>query len=148
MKKTRPVLLVEDAEDYAALIQEELRSVEIPNPVLVVHSPDAAIAYLDPEGKFGDRSVYPLPCLMLLDLKFPEKSGFDVLRWLKDRPVIKNAMHIVVLSGVGQPAEVQLAYDLGTQFYMNKSDYLDPTAAARYLKNCWLSTFTGDGDGR
>jgi CheY-like chemotaxis protein len=137
-KKLSPVLLVEDEDDYVALIRESFQKVEIPNPLFAVRTPEDAIAYLAGEGKFARRAAFPFPCLMLLDLRLPPKSGFDVLRWLSTRPNLKQKLNVVVLSAVNTPDEIQMAYDLGAQYFMKKPDFQGLEEKARYLKGSWL----------
>jgi DNA-binding response OmpR family regulator len=139
MKKSSPVLLVEDENDYVSLLRESFQKVQISNPLYAVSTAEEAIAYLAGEGKFANRAAYPFPCLMLLDLRLPPKSGFDVLRWLGDRPHLKQKLNVVVLSVVTTANEIQMAYDLGAQFFMKKPDYRELEAKARYLKESWLS---------
>lgn len=140
MKRLRPVLIVEDEGDYAALIRESFASVQVPNPVQVVGDADQAIAYLAGEREFADRATYGFPCLMLLDLRLPRRSGFHVLRWLRGRPELKQKMNIVVLSSVNAQREIQMAYELGAQFFMKKTDYNGLVEKVRYLRDSWIAT--------
>lgn len=138
MKRFRPVLIVEDDGDYASLIRESFESVQVPNPVRIVSDADQAIAYLAGEREFADRSTYGFPCLMLLDLRMPHRSGFHVLRWLRNRPELKQKMNVIVLSSVNAQREIQMAYELGAQYFMKKSDYNALVEKARYLKDSWI----------
>lgn len=70
----------------------------IKNPVRVVEDGQQAVDYLAGNGKFAGRSQFPMPCLMLLDLKLPIMMGLDVLRWIKDRPELHT---LVVIVGAG-----------------------------------------------
>ena len=139
MKRLRPVLIVEDEGDYASLIRESFESAEVPNPVQVVGDADQAIAYLAGEREFADRSTYGFPCLMLLDLRLSQKSGFHVLRWLRNRPDLKQRMNVIVLSSVNTQREIQMAYELGAQYFMKKSDFNALVEKARYLRDSWIS---------
>ncbi len=75
---SRPILLAEDSEDDAILIQATLKKAEVLNPVLAVSDGAQAIAYLKGEKFYADRNLFPLPGVILLDLKMPNKTGFDV----------------------------------------------------------------------
>jgi CheY-like chemotaxis protein len=144
MKKpaSAPILLVEDDNDYVALVRESFQKVQITNPLYSVGTAEEAIAYLAGEGKFARRATFPFPCLMLLDLRLPTKSGFDVLRWLNTRPELKQKLNVVVLSAVKTPNEIQMAYDLGAQYFMKKPDFHELEAKAAYLKRSWLSDYS------
>src|SRR6266436_6531146 len=91
------ILLADDDENDIALIRRALSKADIRNPTKIVRDGEEAIAYLKGEGKFSNRAKYPLPTLMLLDLKMPRKNGFEVLDWSRRQPDLK-ALHIVVLT--------------------------------------------------
>jgi len=55
---------------------------------------------------------------MFLDLKMPGRNGFDVLRWIKQRPA--TSLKIVILSGSQQPGDIKLAKELGAHGYLVK----------------------------
>ena len=75
-------MLVEDDSNDVALTQRAFARVQFANPLQVVTDGEQAIAYLAGESSYADRQRYPLPILILLDLKLPRKSGFDVLGWI------------------------------------------------------------------
>ena len=134
----RPILLVEDEADYASLVRESLRNTNIENPVRFVSTPGKAIDYLAGAGEFADRSEHPFPCLMLLDLRLGQESGFEVLRWLRRQEHLQGALNVVVLSVSNSPDEIRMAYELGAQFYMDKTKYGALETGAMYLKDSWL----------
>jgi CheY-like chemotaxis protein len=72
----RPILLAEDSEDDAILIQVTLRRAGVLNPVLAVPDGVQTVAYLKGEKFYADRVFFPLPGVILLDLKMPQKTGF------------------------------------------------------------------------
>src|SRR5262249_21297458 len=57
-----------------------------------------AIDYLAGKGEFADRTKYPLPCLLLLDLKMPYKDGFEVLQWVRRNDALKSLKVVIVTS--------------------------------------------------
>lgn len=75
------ILLVEDDPNDVILIQRAFTKAKVVNPLQVVNDGEAAIKYLSGEDPFADRDQHPLPVLILLDLKLPRKSGFEVLEW-------------------------------------------------------------------
>jgi CheY-like chemotaxis protein len=115
----RPILLAEDFEADAVAVQRLLKKVGVPNPVIVVPDGGEAIAYLNNEGPFRDRQRFPLPDLLLLDLKLPTKNGFEVLEWCRTQPHLKD-LFIVVLSGHYQLRDVNRAYLLGARTFLTK----------------------------
>src|SRR6266446_3785564 len=80
------VLLAEDDPDDVLLAQIAFEKARLANPLQVVRDGEEAIAYLQGEGRYGDRHCFPLPMLLLLDLKMPRVNGFQVLEWLREHP--------------------------------------------------------------
>jgi CheY-like chemotaxis protein len=115
----RPILLAEDSEDDAILIQATLKKAEVHNPVLAVSNGAQAIAYLKGEKFYADRNLFPLPGVILLDLKMPHKNGFEVLEWWKNQPQLQDIL-IVVLSGYYDLESIRYAYSLGARSFLIK----------------------------
>jgi len=130
--------LVEDRDDDIALIREAFAKAYVPNPLQVVRNGEEAIAYLEGEGKYGNRAEYPLPELMLLDLKMPRIDGFDVLRWVRRQPSLAS-LRIVVLTCSESIRDVNLAYQLGANSFMVKPmDFKDVIHMSKFLTSYWL----------
>src|SRR5207247_4982072 len=89
-------------------------------PIQIVRNGDEAIAYLKGEGQYANRAEYPLPGLLLLDLKMPGKDGFDVLRWIRQQPGVSE-LRIVVLTSSDEIRDVNQAYQLGANSFLFKS---------------------------
>jgi len=113
------ILLVEDQKSDVMLIQRALRKGGIVNPIYVVRDGEQALAYLMGEGKYADRQTYPLPSMMLLDLKMPKVGGLEVLRQVKQTEGLKRIL-IIVLTSSALSADVDKAYDLGANSYLVK----------------------------
>ena len=113
------ILIVEDDPNDIILIQRAFERADINNPVQVVENGEDAIAYLAGEGSYSDREQFPLPLLILLDLKLPRKSGHEVLESAQQQPDLKR-IPIVVLSSSQQTSDIERAYDLGANSYLIK----------------------------
>jgi CheY-like chemotaxis protein len=113
------ILIVEDFEDDAKLLQVLLTNCGIVNPVRIALSAEEAMNYLVGGPPFAHRTDHPLPGVIFVDLKLPGISGFDLLRWVKQHPELKNTF-IVVLSATGDLMSVQAAYSLGTNSFLIK----------------------------
>lgn len=132
------ILQVDDDENDVFLLQRVFQRAGISNPVRVATDGQMAIDYLAGAGIYGDRAAYPLPCLMLLDLKLPRKSGLEVLEWAKQQPDLKK-LAVVVFSSSVQASDIERAYELGASSYIQKPADMQATLEiAQLLKGWWL----------
>ena len=113
------ILVVEDNPTDVMLIRRAFEKSKLANPVHVVGDGDAAVEYLSGEGTYADRERFPLPILMLLDLKLPKRSGLEVLQWLRMQETLKR-IPVVVLTSSQQDRDVNAAYDIGVNSYLVK----------------------------
>lgn len=113
------ILLVEDEPNDILLMQRAFRKANLPNPLQVVGEGEAAVSYLAGQTPYGDRGRYPLPALMLLDLKLPRMSGFEVMVWLRQQPGLKR-LPVVVLTSSKESTDINRAYELGANSYLAK----------------------------
>lgn len=113
------ILIVEDFEDDAKLLQILLANAGIFNPVRISLSAEEAIAYLKGVPPFANRVLYPLPAIAFVDLKLPGIDGFEFLRWVKSHEEMKK-LFMVVLSAAGDMVSIQAAYALGTNSFLVK----------------------------
>lgn len=114
-----PILLVEDSPDDALLIQRAFRKANLANPVQLARDGEEAVAYLSGASPYEDRTRFPLPVFMLLDLKLPRRSGLEVLAWVRQESVVKR-LPVVVLTSSRESVDVNRAYDLGVNSYLTK----------------------------
>ena len=110
------ILLVEDDLNDALLAEKALRKAGILHPIIHLNDGEEAIKYFSGEAPFDDRTRHPLPMLVLLDLKMPKLTGFDVLTWLQNRPELA-AIPVVVLTGSIHPEDIANAKKLGAVGY-------------------------------
>jgi CheY-like chemotaxis protein len=122
MARPISILVVEDELDQAQLIRDTLLNSPVPPLVRLVASGEEAIAYLSGEGKFSNRNEHPFPFVVLLDLRMQGVGGFGVLRWLCAHPTLRQKLNLIVLSSVRSPKDIEVAYELGAQFFWAKLD--------------------------
>ena len=115
----RTILLAEDNPDDVLLIQRAFRKANVTNPLQQVGDGEEAINYFAGTGIYANRQQYPLPGLLLLDLKLPRKSGLEVLAWLKEQPGLSR-LPVVVFTSSREDSDIQRAYDLGVNSYLVK----------------------------
>jgi CheY-like chemotaxis protein len=113
------MLIVEDDENDEILLRRALEFSGQEIPMEFVKDGQQALDYLDGNGEYADRTRHPLPSLVLLDLKMPRLTGFDVLRWVRAQPAYLR-LPVVVLSGSMWPGDIDEAYRLGANSYLVK----------------------------
>src|SRR5438876_799725 len=92
------ILLVEDDDNDVVLIQHAFRKAGLREALKVVRSGEQALEYLSGEGDYADRERFPLPFLLLLDLKMPGTNGFEVLQWVRQTSDLKRLLVVVLTS--------------------------------------------------
>jgi len=133
-------LLVEDNEDHVLLIRRAFVKSKVLNPLQVVRTGEDSIAYLEGTGRFSNRAEFPLPSVILLDLKLTGMDGFEVLRWIRQQPGFR-AVRIVVLTSSNAIRDVNLAYQLGANSFLVKPvDFEDFVRVTQALQGYWLWT--------
>jgi len=139
MTETRPILHVEDSEEDVFLLRYAFQRADIKTPVQVVEDGQQAIDYLAGIGKFADRQEFPLPCLVLLDLKLPHKMGLEVLEWIRQQPAVKSLIVIILSSSVHE-GDLRRAYELGANAFLVKpSDANTMAEMCKALNHFWLT---------
>jgi len=134
----KTILQVEDDPNDVFLMQHAMRKVGMANPVQVARDGQEAMDYLQGAGKFADRTTFPFPCLVLLDLKLPYVMGLDVLRWIRQQP--GPALPVLMLTASGEDVDVATAYRLGANAFLTK-----PCEASKFqemvkaIKEFWLT---------
>ena len=118
-KLTYPVLYVEDDDNDRLLLEMACSTAGVPFSLQVARDGVEAIAYLNGDGDYADRGRYPFPLLVLLDLKLPRKSGFEVLEWVRDQSELKD-IPIVVLSSSNRETDLKQAFERGAIYYFVK----------------------------
>lgn len=134
-----PILHVEDSDEDVFLVHYSFKRAEITNPVHVVTDGQMAIDYLSGAGKFSDRTQFPLPGLVLLDLKLPHMTGMEVLAWIRQQPSLKRLI-VIILSSSAQEGDIMRAYELGVNgFLVKPADANTLTDMCKALKHFWLT---------
>ena len=131
-------LIVDDNEDDTILICRAFARAHMLNPIHVVQSGQQAIDYLSGQGPFGDRAVYPLPQIVLLDLKMPGLDGFDVLMWIRRNNAFDD-LRVIVLTSSTDVRDANFAFQLGANgFVIKPADFLRFVEFSEALDGHWL----------
>jgi CheY-like chemotaxis protein len=132
------ILQVEDEANDVFLLQQAFLQAKILNPVQVATDGQMAIDYLKGTGPYSNRIKYPLPGLVLLDLKLPRRSGREVLQWIRSQPGLQR-LSVIVFTSQQYAGDVSLTYELGaSSFVFKPADFSKYTEVARLLKGWWL----------
>lgn len=132
------VLLVEDDPDDVLLIRRAFAKAGLLASMELVGDGERAIQYLSGAEPFVSRERFPLPVVVLLDLKLPKRSGFEVLEWLRSQPGLRR-IPVVVLTGSAQSSDVNRAFDIGANSYLVKPVGLEAlTDIMKTLNLYWL----------
>jgi CheY-like chemotaxis protein len=134
----RLILLVEDRDNDVLMLRRSFQKAGISNPIQVVRDGEEAISYLAGTGKFSDRVEFPLPELILLDLKMPRVDGFEVLQWIRSQRNF-SGIRMVVLSSSDSIQDVNLAYKLGANSFLVKpTDFNSFVELSDFISQYWF----------
>lgn len=135
--EVKPILLAEDNEADVLLLTRAFKKAGLINPIHAVPHGEAAIAYLRGDGSFNDREKYPMPALILLDIKMPRATGLEVLAWI--RKSLKTYVPVVILTSSAMEEDHKAAQDRGADGYLVKPGTFDQlTEMVRRLHQRWL----------
>lgn len=138
MNELSIILLVEDNPDDVMLVQYAFDKAGILNPLEVVSDGDAAVDYIGRTGAYAGREGQPLPDLILLDLKLPRRSGFEVLSFVRQHEPTRHTP-VVVLTSSDQEADIRRSYERGANSFLVKPIGRDGLIdMARALKAYWI----------
>ena len=137
------ILLVEDNRMDIELTLDAFREARLANTIHVARTGQEALDYLLGHGEYADRGTYPLPDLVLLDLKSPGIDGHQVLRRVKGTPGLKR-LPVVILTSSSDEGDRVLGYDAGANSYLVKPVSFDGfLEAVRQLSDYWLTLNVG-----
>ncbi|HWN97070.1 MAG TPA: response regulator [Methylomirabilota bacterium] len=136
MPKT--ILLVEDNDDDVFLITRAFKNVGLVTPMVRATDGQNAIDYLSGKGDYADRVKFPMPALVLLDIKMPFLTGLEVLRWIRAQARLA-ALPVVMFTTSSQECDVRSAYGSGANAFLVKPARLEEcTSVANVIKQFWI----------
>lgn len=132
------VLHVDDDAGDSLLLRQACRKAEVSFQLQSVSDGETAIAYLRGADVYADRERYPLPVLVLLDLKMPRMNGFDVLAWIRSQNQFKT-LPVVIFTASNQEEDIQRAYLAHANSYLVKPVGIHTlTEMVKMIDTYWL----------
>jgi CheY-like chemotaxis protein len=113
------ILIADDNEDDAYVTAKVLQDAGVRNPVRTVADGDEVFAYFNGDNQYADREQFPLPGILLLDMKMARFGGFEVMQWLGERQLMKDVL-VVLLTGHRELDNQRLAYQFGARSCLAK----------------------------
>ena len=139
MDRFAHILLVEDNRMDVELTLDAFKEARLLNTIYVSPNGQDALDYLFGRGKYADRIAYPIPNLVLLDLKLPGVDGFEVLRQVKSAPILRR-LPVIILTSSKEEGDRALTYDIGANSYIVKpvsfNGFLD---VIKQIEGYWIS---------
>jgi CheY-like chemotaxis protein len=134
----KAILQVEDDPNDVFFLKHALEKADVRNRLCLATDGQEAINYLKGIGKFADREKFPLPALVLLDLKLPHVMGLDVLKWIRQKSGLP--LVVVLLTASAEQEDIASAYRLGANGYLVKpSETSKLVEMMKAIKDFWLT---------
>jgi CheY-like chemotaxis protein len=132
MKKEVIVLIAEDDDGHATLIEKNLKRAGLLNEIIRFKDGQETLDFLFEKGK-GVHRKHDMAYLLLLDIRMPKVDGVDVLRQVKADKELKK-LPVIMITTTDDPREVELCHELGCSNYITKPiDYDSFMEAVRQL---------------
>ena len=139
-EKAVRMLLVEDDPSHRLLIRKNLENHGVTNDINEVEDGQEALDYIYGVGEYADRKKYPMPGIVILDIKMPRVDGFGVLERLKSDPKMKH-IPVIMLTTSSRDEEIARGYEYGANAYVTKPlDFADFAKKLHDLKMFWVLT--------
>ena len=133
----KSVLYAEDDENDVFFMERAFSRLKLRSALQRVPNGRAAVDYLSGMGEFADRAKHPLPEVLILDVKMPEMSGLEVLKWARGRPEFET-LPILLFTSSTQRADIEMSRAHRASGYLVKpsnAEYL-ATLVKKILTAC------------
>ena len=141
MRRQHTILIVDDDENDIFFVKRAFTEINVHCTFQMLKNGQEVVDYLQGHGEYANREKYPLPMMILMDLKMPIMDGFQVLAWLRTRPGIR-VIPTIVFSSSDLATDITRAYELGANSFMTKSVTYDglllklQTLSQYWLEHC------------
>ncbi len=136
------LLWIEDDPNDVLLVGRAMAKVKL-GPPIIARDGEEGVAYLSGKGEYADRSRHPLPTLILLDLKLPKVSGLELLKWLRQQPLLKR-IPVLVFTSSRETTDINRAYELGANAFLVKPvDFGELNMLLLEIRDFWCGVNRG-----
>ena len=124
-KDHKPLLIlhVEDDENDAILFRKACERAGLPAETIRVDAADHARSYLLGEGIYADRTLYPLPQIIVLDLKMPRMDGFEFLKWLRQNKSFASLPVLVFTASISREDKSRAMAEGASSFFIKPASF-------------------------
>ena len=131
-------MIADDDEDFVMLLKAAFEDTHTDNCIDVVEDSAKAQKYLGNEAPYEDRTRYPIPGLIILDLRLPPHDGIPLLHWIRRQPRL-DGLPVVILTGSEFPNQEEVALQSGANAYFIKPfQFTKLVGLMQHLRNTWL----------
>jgi CheY-like chemotaxis protein len=132
------ILIADDDPDFVMLMKAAFEEAHADNPIHVVEDSAQAQKYLKNDPPYEDHAAFPIPSLIVLDLRLPPHDGIPLLRWIRQQPWL-DGLPVVILTGSEFPNQEEVALRSGANAYFIKPfQFTKLVALAHQLRDIWL----------
>jgi CheY-like chemotaxis protein len=132
------ILYAEDDENDVFLMQRAFKQAGVPNPLLILPDGNRTVDYLLGQRQYSDRTAYPLPHLILLDIKLPGISGLDILKLVRTTPAISTTPVVILTSSI-EDQDIHRTYLQGANAYLVKPSSPDRLLVmVQAIRDFWI----------
>jgi CheY-like chemotaxis protein len=124
-KDSKPlfILHVEDDENDAILFRKACERAGLPADTHRVDAADEAKAYLLGEGAYADRARFPIPQIIVLDLKMPRMDGFEFLKWLRKTEEFSGLPVLVFTASISREDKSRAIAEGANSFFIKPASF-------------------------
>ena len=134
------ILIVDDDENDIFFAKRAFTEINVHCTFQILKNGQETVDYLAGHGEYANREKFPLPMMILMDLKMPIMDGFQVLAWLRGRPGIK-VIPTIVFSSSDLPTDITRAYELGANSFISKPVSFDSLVEVmKVIRRYWFET--------
>lgn len=132
------ILHADDDENDVIFLNYVFKDAHIKNPLRSVADGREVVDYLSDQGEFADRAQYPLPGLVLLDLKMPRLNGLETLQWIRSQPEFRLLV-VIMFTASAHQNDINEAYRRGANSFIIKPAGTDKlTELMKALHTYWF----------